>query len=73
MIRNKVKVTLIEDKKREIKLEWICHVKKRSVEAPVGRSEMIYLLKCRRSRRRPKKSWDDKIIHDLKFRDMTLG
>ena len=50
VIRDKLKVTPIEDRMRETKLRWFDHVKKKSAEALVRRCEMIYLPKCRRGR-----------------------
>ena len=67
IIRNKIKVAPIVDKMRETRLRWFGHVKKRSVEAPVYRCEMIYLSECIRDRSQPKKSSNVVIRNDFKF------
>ena len=55
VINNKVTNTPIEHKMREIRLKWFCHVKKRSLDTPVGKYDMINLLECRRGRIQSKK------------------
>jgi len=54
VIREKVAVTPIEHKMREVRIRWFGHVK-RSVSAPMRRCETINLLKYRRGRGRPEK------------------
>ena len=66
VIRNLIKVAPIEDKMREIRLRWFDHVKRRSVDAPVRRCEMINISEDKRGRERPKKSLDEVIREDLK-------
>jgi len=56
VIRHIVKMTLIEDKMRETRLRWFCHMKKRSVDAPVWRCEKINIPEARRGKRQLKKS-----------------
>jgi len=51
---------------REARLRWFRHIRRRSRDAPVRRCEMIKCLGYRRSRGRPKKSWNEVIRHDLK-------
>jgi len=41
VIRDLAKVAPIEDKMRETRLRWFGHVKRRSVDTPVRRCEMI--------------------------------
>ena len=50
VIRDLVKVTLIEDKMREIRLRWFGHVKRRSVNTPVKRCERINIPVGKRRR-----------------------
>ena len=69
VIRGKIGVTHIEDKLREARLRWFGHARRRIMDAPVRRCENIDRFDCKRSRGRPKKSWNGVISHDLK----TLG
>ena len=75
VIRHLVKVTLVEDKMREIKLIWFDHVKRSSIYALVKRCERINIPEGKRGRGRPKKSLDEVIRDDLKvvglMEDMT--
>ena len=52
VIREKIGVAPIEEKTRETRLRWFCHVKRKHVYELVKRCEMINLRKCRRGRRR---------------------
>jgi len=61
-------VASIEYKMREARLHWFGHIKRRSRDAPVRRSETIECPAYRRSRGRPKKSWSEVIRHDKDFR-----
>ena len=75
-IRNKVikdiiKVTPIEDKMRETRLEWFGYMKRMSVDAPVRRYERINIPEGRRGRGRPKKSLDGVIREDLTVVELT--
>jgi len=54
---------------REARLRWYGHIRRRPMDAPVRRCEMMECSDYRRSRGRPKKSWSEVIRHDLK----TLG
>jgi len=71
VIRDIVKVAPIEDKMRESRLRWFGHVKRRSVDAPVTRSETINIPVGNRGRGRPKKSMDEVIRGDLKVVRLT--
>ena len=71
VIRDSVEVAPINDKLRESRLRWFGHVKRRSVDAPVRRWEMIYISEGRRGRGRPKKSLDEVIREDLKVVGLT--
>jgi len=66
VIRDVVKVALIEDRMRETRLRWFSHGKRRSVEAPVRRCERINIPKGKRWRGRPKRSLDEEIREELK-------
>jgi len=50
VIRDLVKVIPIKDKMRETRLSWFGHVKRRSVDAPVRRCEIIDILGGKRGR-----------------------
>ena len=50
-------------------MAWPC--KRRSVNAPVRRCEMINLMHCRRERGRLKMSWNEVIRVDLKCMGLT--
>jgi len=56
VIRRKIGVASMEDKMRETRSGWFGHVRRRPMDAPVRRCEMIECLEYRRSRGRPKKS-----------------
>jgi len=71
VIRDLVKVAPIEDKMRETRLKWFDHVKRRSVDAPVKRCELINITEGKRGRGRPKKSLDEVIREDLKVVGLT--
>jgi len=61
VIRDLVKVVPIGDKMRETRLRWFGHVKRRSVDAPMRRCDMINIPEDKRGRRRLKKSLDEMI------------
>jgi len=65
VIRGKIGVASIEDKRRETRLRWFGHVRRRPMDVPMRRCETIECLEYR-SRGRPKKSWSEVIRHDLK-------
>ncbi|XP_070045170.1 uncharacterized protein [Nicotiana tomentosiformis] len=75
-IRDRVGVASVEDKMRESRLRWFGHVKRRSIDAPVGRCERLAMECLRRGRGRPKKYWTEVIIQDMALlqltEDMTL-
>jgi len=54
---------------REARLRWFEHIRRRPMNTPVRRCEMIEYPEYSRGRGRPKKSWSEVIRHDLK----TLG
>ena len=66
VIRSTIGVVNIKDKIREARFRWFGHIRRRSMDAPVRRCEMIDRLEHRRSRGRPKKSWSEVIRNDLK-------
>ena len=71
VIRDLVKVAPIENKLRETRPRWFGHVKKRSVNTPVRRSERINIPAGKRGRGWPKKSLDEVIRKDLKVVGLT--
>ena len=71
VIRDVAKVAPIEDKMRETRLRLFGHVKRKSVDAPVGRFEMINIPEGKRGTGRPKKNLDKVIREDLKVVSLT--
>ncbi|KAF3631765.1 putative pre-mRNA-processing factor 6-like [Capsicum annuum] len=75
-IREKVGVTPVENKMREVRLRWFGHVMRRGMDAPVRRCERLALDGFRRGRGRPKKYWGEVIRRDMEqlqlTEDMTL-
>ena len=65
VIRDLAKVAPIEDKMRETRI-WFGYVKRRRVDAPVKRCEIIDIPGGKRGRGRSKKSLDEVIREDLK-------
>jgi len=71
VIREKVRVALIEEKLKKTRLRWFGHVKRTGVNAAVTRCEAINLIHCRRGRRRLKMSYHEVIRGDLKSMGIT--
>ncbi|KAF3657494.1 NADH dehydrogenase [ubiquinone] 1 alpha subcomplex subunit 9, mitochondrial [Capsicum annuum] len=71
IIREKVGVTLVEDKMREVRLRWFGHVMKRGTDAPVCRCERLALDGFRLGRGRPKKYWREVIRRDMEQLQLT--
>jgi len=71
VFREKVGAAPIEEKMRETRLRWFGHIKRRSVEAPIRKCEMIDLRHYRRGRGRPKTSCNEVIRSDLDFIGLT--
>ena len=65
IIREKVGVTSVKDKMREVRLRWFGHVMRRGTDAPVLRCERLAMDSFRRGRGRPKKYWREVIRHDM--------
>ena len=57
MIKDKVGVTLIEDKMKDVRLRWFGHIRRRSMDVPVMRCKRIKLPEYKRDRGRHSKSW----------------
>jgi len=70
-LRERVGVAPLEDKMRESRLRSFGHVKRRCVNAPVRRCEKINLSHYRRGRGRPKMSWNEVIMSDIKITRVT--
>jgi hypothetical protein len=64
VIRQKLNVAPIDEKMRARRLQWFGHVKRRSMMAPVRRTE-TFASGGRRRRGRPKKSWRETIRQDM--------
>ena len=57
VIRDLVKLVPIEDKRREIRLRWFSHVKRRSVDARVRRCVRINIPKGKERRDDQRRIW----------------
>ncbi|KAD2392888.1 hypothetical protein E3N88_39865 [Mikania micrantha] len=64
LIRERLEVVCISDKVREGRLRWFGHVRRRNRLAPVRRVESL-IVEGKRSRGRPRLTWDEQIRHDL--------
>ena len=71
VIRDLIKVVSIEDKMREIRLKWLGHAKRMSVNVPMRRCERINILNGKKERGQPKKSLNEVIRNDLKVVGLT--
>ncbi|PHT41544.1 hypothetical protein CQW23_20398 [Capsicum baccatum] len=71
-IREKVGVTPVENKMREVRLRWFRHVMRSIMDAPVRRCERLALDGFRRGRSRPKKYWGEENV-DLRNRETYEG
>ena len=71
VIRDIVKMAPIEDKMRETRIRRFAHEKRRSVDAPVKRCEMINIPEGKRGRRRPLKCLNEVIRQVLKLLELT--
>ncbi|KAM3216003.1 hypothetical protein P3L10_025443 [Capsicum annuum] len=75
-IREKVGVTPVENKMREVRLKWFGHVMRKGMDASVRRCERLALDGFRRGRGRSKKYWGEVIRRDMEqlqlTEDMTL-
>ena len=67
---DKLGVTTISEKMRENRLRWFGHVQRKTLAAPVRRVESI-IVEDKRSRGRPRRTWDEQIKVDL--RDLNLS
>ena len=63
--REKLRVASISAKMRENKLRWFGHVRRKTFDAPLRRIESI-IVEGKRSRGRPRRTWDEQIKKDLK-------
>jgi len=65
-IREKVRVTPIEEKLNQHRLRWFGYVQRRPPEAPVHSRVLKRVDKVKRDRGRPKLTWDESVKRDLK-------
>ena len=65
-IRERIGVAPIEKKFIQHRLRWFGHVQRRPSEAPVRSGVLKCVDKVRRGRGRPKLTWDESIMRDLK-------
>ena len=64
VFRERLGVVSISEKIKEGRLRWFGHVKRRPTAAPVRVVETC-IVEGKRSRGRPKLTWDERIRHDL--------
>ena len=64
-IREMIKVAPIEDKLRENRLRWFGHVKRRPMDAPVRKSDLVSIDGNTRGRGRAKLTWWDIIKKNM--------
>src|SRR6187551_457448 len=65
-IRDRVGVAPIEEKLTQHRLRWFGHVQRRPPEAPVRSGVLQRANNVKRGRGRPKLTWDESVIRDLK-------
>ncbi|KAG5594726.1 hypothetical protein H5410_035958 [Solanum commersonii] len=70
-IQNKVGVTSVVDKMREVRLRWFGLVKRRCVDAPVKMCKMLVIESMMRDLGRPEKYWGELIRHDMTQHQVT--
>ncbi|XP_057540068.1 uncharacterized protein LOC130818029 [Amaranthus tricolor] len=70
--RDKLGVAPISGKMRENRLRWFGHVQRKTLAAPVRRVESI-IVEGKRSRGRPKRTWDEWIKIDLRELNLSKG
>ena len=70
-IRELVEVAPIQDKLRENRLRWFGHVKRRPINAPVRKSELINIAGNARGRGRPKLTWGEVVRQDMSVCGLT--
>ncbi|XP_076938837.1 uncharacterized protein LOC143607188 [Bidens hawaiensis] len=64
VFRERLGIVSILEKIKEGRLRWFGHVKRRPTTAPVRVVE-AFIVEGKRSRGRPKLTWDQRIRHDL--------
>lgn len=65
VVRDKVGVSSVKDKMREVRLRWVEHVMRRSTDVPVQRCERLGMDRFSRRRSRLKKYWRQVIRQDM--------
>ena len=70
--RDKLGVAPISGKMRENRLRWFGHVQRKTFDAPVRRVESI-IVEGKRSRGRPRRTWDEQIRVDLHELNLSEG
>jgi len=71
-IRTKIGVAFIKEK-RENRLRWFGHVRRRPTDAPVRRVDRINLGQVKRAQRRPKETWMEVIQQDIEAKGLSEG
>ncbi|KAG2619085.1 hypothetical protein PVAP13_3NG140789 [Panicum virgatum] len=66
VIRDRVRVTPIEEKLTQHWLRWFGHVQRRPLVAPVRSGLLKRVDNVKRGRGRPKLTWDEAVKRDLK-------
>ncbi|XP_057532968.1 uncharacterized protein LOC130810861 [Amaranthus tricolor] len=71
-LRDKLGVAPIFGKMRENRLRWFGHVQRKTFVAPMRRVESI-IVEGKRSRERPRRTWDEQIKVDLHELNLFVG
>ena len=61
----------IEEKLNQHRLRWFGHIKRRPLEAPVRSGVLKRVDKVKRSKGRPKLTWDESVKRDLKILNIS--
>ena len=70
-IHKMIEVTSIEEKMRENWLRWFGHIKRRTINTPIRKSDAIHIEANARGRGRPKLTWVEIIKKNLVLYGLT--
>ena len=64
-IHKMIEAAPIEEKMRENRLQWFCHIQRRPINVPIRKNDIIHIESNARGRGRPKLTWVEIIKKDL--------